>query len=167
MKNLDKKIKISKDGVNEIVDLAEPTFVPDYNSPNFQVFKVIEVTAEYDRRVDLLSLAVYGSDEYVDIIMKCNELSDPLSVRTGDILVIPTLNKAKKFYKNPNKESKEAKQKYIDSNKKSKVDTKRLETLAKISSSVKNGSIVNVKPNELKPGESNIEVNKETNSISV
>jgi len=167
METLNKKIKISKDNITQIVDFAEPTYIPNYDSQNFLIQKVIIVTEDYDRRVDLISLAVYGSDDYTDIIMKCNELSDPLSVRTGFILVIPEINGAKKFYQNPNKESKEAKQKYIDSTKKSKVDNKRLETLAKISSSIKNGSKVNVKPNELKPGESNIEVNKETNSISV
>lgn len=167
MKTLNNKITISKNGTTNIVDMAEPTFVPDYESERFLVYKVVRVAEEYDRRVDLISLAVYGSDEYSDIILKCNEIGDPLSIRTGDILVIPELDGAKSFYRNPNKESKEAKQKYIDSTKKSKVDTKRLETLAKISSSVKNGSTVNVKPNELKPGESNIAVNTESNSISV
>jgi len=167
METLDRKITISKDNQTQIVDFAEPTFVPKYDSNNFLVYKIITVTSEYDRRIDLISLAVYNSDEYGDMILKCNEIGDPLSIRTGDILVIPENSKAKAFYKNPNKESKEAKQKYIDSNKKSKVDTNRLETLAKISSSVKNGSKVNVKPNELKPGEYNIEVNKQTNSISV
>lgn len=167
MKNLNNKITICKDNITEIIDFSEPTFIPNYESENFIVQKVIRVTNEYDRRVDLISLAVYNSDRHVDIIMKCNELSDPLSVRTGDILVIPELTGAQKFYKNPNSESKEAKQKYIDSTKKSKVDNKRLQTLAKISSSVKNGSSVNVKPNDLKPGESNIDINTETNSISV
>jgi len=167
MKNLNSKIQISKDKITNIVDFAEPTFVPEYNSEHFIVKKLIVVSEEYDRRVDLISLGVYNSDDYVDIILKFNEISDPLSVRTGDVILIPELNGAKNFYKNPNKESKESTQKYIDSTKKSKVDTKRLETLAKISSSVKNGSKVNVKPNELKPGESNIDINKETNSISV
>lgn len=167
METLNKKITISKDNITEILDFCEPTFIPDYDSQYFVVNKVIMVTEEYDRRVDLISLAVYGSDEYSDIILKCNEISDPLSVRAGDNLVIPDLSKAKNFYKNPNTESKEAKQKYIDSTKKSKVDTNRLETLAKISASIKNGSKVNIKPNELKPGESNIEVNIQTNSISV
>ena len=167
IENLNKKIKISKDGRTQIIDFAEPTFVPEYDSEYFLLKKMVKVSSEFDRRVDLIALVEYGSDEYLDIILKCNEISDPLSVRTGDVLAIPELNGAKKFYKNPNKESKESKQKYIDSNKKSKTDTKRLETLAKISSSIKNGSKVNVRPNELKPGESNIEVNKETNSISV
>tara|TARA_R110001592_G_scaffold220637_1_gene475296 strand:+ start:1274 stop:1777 length:504 start_codon:yes stop_codon:yes gene_type:complete len=167
MKTLNKKISISKDNVTNRVDFAEPTYVPNYNSEHFLVKRIVEVSEEYDRRVDLISLAVYNSDQYSDIILKCNEISDPLSIRTGDYILIPELNSAKNFYRNPNKESKESKQKYIDSTKKSKSDTKRLETLAKISSSVKNGSKVNVKPNELKPGESNIETNKETNSFSV
>ena len=167
METLNRKISISKDGTTQIVDFADPTYIPIYDSENFTVQKVIKVSQEYDRRVDLLSLAVYGSDEYSDIILKFNEIGDPLSVRTGDVLIMPEINGAKKFYLNPNQESKEAKQQYVDSTKKSKVDTNRLETLAKISSSVKNGSTMNIKPNELKPGESNIEVNKETNSISV
>lgn len=167
METLNKKITISKDQTTTIVDLAEPSYIPDYDSENFLVYKVIQVVSEYDRRVDLISLAVYGSDEYGDIILKCNEIGNPLNVRTGDVLVIPELNGAKKFYKNPNKESKDSNQNYLDTSKKSKVDKNRLETLAKISSSVKNGSKVNIRPNELKPGESNISVNKETNSISV
>jgi hypothetical protein len=167
METLNRKITISKDGITQIVDLAEPTFIPDYESEYFTVFKVIRVTEEYDRRVDLLSLALYGTDQKADMILKCNEISDPLSVRTGDTLVIPVKNDAQQFYKNPNTESKEVKDKYIDSTKKSKVDTNRLETLAKISSSTKNGSTINVKPNDLKPGESNISVNKETNAINV
>jgi hypothetical protein len=167
METLNKKISISKNSTTKTVDFAEVTYVPEYDSENFLVYKVIQVTSEYDRRVDLISLAVYNSDEYSDIILKCNEIADPLSIRTGDILVIPELNGAKKFYKNPNKESKESTRNYIDSTKKSKVDTTRLETLAKISSRVKNGSKVNTKPSDLKPGETNIEVNKETNSISV
>ncbi len=167
MNTLDKKIKISKDGITEIIDLAEPTYIPMYEDEFFLVKTVIRVTPEYDRRPDLISLAIYQDDDYVDIILKCNEISDPFSVREGDILLIPELNGAKKFYLNPNTESKEVKNNYVDSTKKSKVDTKRLETLAKISSRVKNGSTVNIKPNELKPGESNIEVNKQTNSISI
>lgn len=167
MKTLNKKIPISKDNVTHRIDFAEPTYIPDYNSEHFLVQRIVQVSEEYDRRIDLVSLAVYNTDQHTDIILKCNEISDPLSIRTGDFLLIPELTGAKSFYRNPNKESKESTQKYIDSTKKSKSDTKRLETLAKISSSVKNGSKVNVKPNELKPGESNIETNKETNSLSV
>ena len=76
MENLDRKITITKDGQNEIVDFAEPTFIPVYNSEYFRVEKFVTVTDDYDRRVDLISLAVYGSDDYVDIILKCNEISD-------------------------------------------------------------------------------------------
>ena len=88
MENLNSKIQISKDGITNTVDFAEPTYVPDYNSQHFLVKKLIRVSEEYDRRVDLISLAVYNSDDYVDIILKCNEISNPLSVRTGDVILI-------------------------------------------------------------------------------
>ena len=166
METLDRKIIINKNNIN-MVDMAEPTYIPNYDSEYFKIYKVITVTNDYDRRIDLISLAVYGSDDYGDMILKCNEISDPLSIRTGQILIIPEQYGAKYFYVNPNKESKESKQKYIDSDKKSKVDENRLQILAKISQNTKNGSSVNVNPNELKPGESNIQIIKETNSIIV
>ena len=91
MENLKSKISISKDKITNIVDFAEPTFVPDSKSKHFLVQKIIIVSQEYDRRIDLISLAVYNSDQYSDIILKCNEISDPLSVRTGDFILIPEL----------------------------------------------------------------------------
>ena len=167
METLNRKITITKDGQNKIIDFAEPTYIPDFENENFTIIRTIYVSKEYEKRLDLVSLAVYGSDDYVDILMKCNEISDPLSIKEGDVLAIPDLEGAKLFYINPFKESKEAKQNILDSTKKSKVDQKRLETLAKISSSIKNGSKVNTKTNDLKPGETNIEANKETNSIGI
>jgi O-glycosyl hydrolase len=167
METINKKIKIIKDGINEIIDMAEPTYIPDYESNKFTIKRIIIVTKEYDRRVDLISLAVYGSEQYSDIIMKCNELTDPLAVREGDIILIPELTGAKSFYINPLTESIEAKEKYIDSSKKSKMDSKRLQQLAKISASVKNGSRTNIKTNELGPNDTNITIDKQTNTITI
>ncbi len=154
---VDKKIKIFKDGV-QMIDFAEPTYVPDWT--DFIVTKTVVVSAEYDRRPDLLSFSLFGSDDYVDILLKCNEISSPLDVRTGDIILVPALQSAKKFYLNPYKEQKNAnvKNKYLDPNKKSKSDENRLKAIAKISQGIKNGSKENVAPNALKTGESNLEI---------
>ena len=43
MENLKSKIQISKDEITNIVDFAEPTFVPEYNSQHFLVKKLIKV----------------------------------------------------------------------------------------------------------------------------
>ena len=164
---LKKKITIIKDGINEIIDFATPTFIPDFLSDNFVVTNVIVVSEQYDRRPDLISLAMYGSDAYMDIILKCNGISDPLQVRTGMAIGIPLKDKAQKFYINPVNEIKESKQTFIDPKKKTKVDTERLKTLAKISASIKNGSKQNLPTNQLKADESNITINKESNSFNV
>jgi len=49
---VDNKIKIIKNGV-EMIDFAEPTYVPQYDSKNFVVTKTIIVTAEDEIRPDL------------------------------------------------------------------------------------------------------------------
>jgi len=157
---VDKKQKIIKDGV-EMIDFAEPTYIPDWDSKFFAVTRRIIVTPEYDMRPDLLSFALYGTDDYVDILMKVNEYSDPLSVRAGDLIVVPAIKPAENFYRTPKVEEDGdgAQSKYIDPNKKSKADENRLAALAKISESIKNGSTENRRPNELKTGESNITSN--------
>jgi len=158
---VDNKIKIIKNGV-EMIDFAEPTYVPQYDSKNFVVTKTIIVTPEYDRRPDLLCFSVYGNDYYLDILLKINEVSNPLEVRTGDILLIPALQPAKAFYVNPAQEEKNPliDSKYIDPKKKSQQDSNRLKAIEKISQSVKNGSKENLPPNALKSGESNLEIKK-------
>lgn len=156
---VDNKIKIIKNGV-EMIDFAEPTYLPDWDSKDFVVTRTVVVTPEYDRRPDLLSFSLYGSDDYLDILLKCNEISNPLEVRTGDILLVPALQNAKAFYVNPYREQKNAlvDSKYIDPKKKSKKDENRLKAAAQISQSTKNGSRENVAPNALKSTESNLEI---------
>lgn len=156
---VDNKIVIIKDGIS-MIDFAEPTYVPDWDSGNFVVTKTVIVSPEYDRRPDLLSFSLYGTDDYLDILLKCNEISSPLDVRTGDIIIVPALQPAKAFYVNPvlEKINPAINSKYLDPDKKSKVDDNRLKAIAKISQSIKNGSAQNVSPNELKSNESNLEI---------
>jgi len=156
---VDNKIKIIKDDV-EMIDFAEPTYVPGYDTKDFVITKRIIVTNEYDKRPDLLCFSLYGTDDYVDILLKCNEISDPLSIREGMLILVPALQPAKNFYVNPSKEAinSQINSKYIDPSKKSKKDDNRLKAIAQISKSTKNGSKENVAPNALKTGESNLEI---------
>ena len=156
---VDNKIKIIKNGV-EMIDFAEPTYIPGWDTKDFVVTRRVVVTPEYDRRVDLLCIALYGNDDYVDIILKCNEISRALDVRAGDIILVPALQPAKNFYVDPSKESvnTQINSKYIDPKKKSKKDENRLKAISKISQSTKNGSLENVAPKALKTGEINLEI---------
>lgn len=51
----------------------------------------IIVNRYYVARPDLISLAVYGTDEYADIICKVNDISNPFELNENDILLLPSL----------------------------------------------------------------------------
>lgn len=63
--------------------------------------------------LDLISYVKFGSDEYVDILIKFNRISNPLEICKGDIIAVPNLSS---FRENS---------KYIDLNKESIVTKKR------------------------------------------
>ena len=55
-------------------------------------YKLLEVPPEYVARPDLISLAIYGSDDYADIICKVNGISNPFELNTGMMLLIPNFS---------------------------------------------------------------------------
>lgn len=55
-------------------------------------FKLLEVQPEYVARPDLISLAIYGTDDYTDIICKINGISNPFELNTGMMLLIPNFD---------------------------------------------------------------------------
>ena len=67
--------------------------------PIFEGITFIEVIEDYVARPDLISLAVYGTDKYADIICKINGISNPFELNTGMILLIPSLSNLTFFYK--------------------------------------------------------------------
>jgi hypothetical protein len=56
----------------------------------FYEYRIVEVTDDYIARPDLISLAVYGTDKYADIICKINGISNPFELNTGMKLIIPS-----------------------------------------------------------------------------
>lgn len=131
-----------------IVDLLEPTLVIDRSSKNYVITRIFVVTDDYVMRPDLISFAAYGSDQYVDLILKANEISNPFSIDVGDVILIPSKEAAATFYKIPKKEEKtieETKSKFIDPSKKNSKDDSRIEKLKKLAEGKKN------KATEIKP----------------
>lgn len=66
-------------------------------------YTFITVTDDYIARPDLISQAVYGTDEFADVICKINGVSNPFELNTGMILIIPTFQNILSFYKRSNK----------------------------------------------------------------
>ena len=140
-----------------VTDLTEPTLKPNYKSKNFLITKTVTVNDEYAMRPDLISYFAYGTDQYADIIMKFNGISNPFAINEGMLLFIPKMPDAKKFYRSPEatkKEIEEVKRSFIDKNRFTKPTERRLKKLAQLAASKKNGSPTIAPSNKLKPGES-------------
>ena len=83
---LDYKAKITKDG-NTYVDLLSKVW--QNKEPNNG--RIIMVNEYYVARPDLISLAVYGSDEYADVLCKINGISNPFELNETDLLFCPKI----------------------------------------------------------------------------
>ena len=56
------------------------------------LYNIYRVPESMVMRPDLLSIAEYDSDEYTDIILKYNNISNPFSLNKDDIIFLPTIN---------------------------------------------------------------------------
>lgn len=65
----------------------------------FSAASLIVVTDDYIARPDLISLAVYGNDDYADFICKINGISNPFELNSGMKLIIPDFSIINVFYK--------------------------------------------------------------------
>ena len=76
---------------------------------------LVKVQKEYIARPDLISLAVYGTDKYADIICKVNGISNPFELNENMYILCPDVGEitnlvnispeANKFIKDPDNES--------------------------------------------------------------
>ena len=86
-KILDYKSKINKNN-DTYIDLMSDSFNMSSVAFNGQV---IIVNKYYVARPDLVSLAIYGTDDYADIICKINGISNPFELNENDILFLPDI----------------------------------------------------------------------------
>ena len=61
-------------------------------------YNVYVVTNEYVARPDLLSLHVYGTVNYADVLCKLNGISNPFELNDGMYIVAPDANDIPLFY---------------------------------------------------------------------
>lgn len=92
--------KNTGDGVEEIKDLLSPVLSDEHKT--LYNGRVVQVEADYICRPDLVSLAVYGSDEYADILCKLNGISNPFELNEGMLLYIPDISYIYNFVKRGN-----------------------------------------------------------------
>lgn len=83
-KILNKKPIVERNGI-KFQDLAVQTINPNVElSGSFLV-----VNKYYVARPDLIALAVYGDDQYADILCKVNGISNPFELNENDVIILP------------------------------------------------------------------------------
>ena len=88
LQNKGKLYKNYEDGSSEeFIDLLTPTTqYLDINNAD-----LIMVNEYYVARPDLISLAVYGSDRYADLLCKYNGISNPFELNENDLIYVPPM----------------------------------------------------------------------------
>ncbi len=72
-------------GQTKFWDLTETT----YQSRTDISYSFYYVESTDEMRIDLICNNIYGTTEFVDIILNFNEISNPLNIKAGDILKYP------------------------------------------------------------------------------
>jgi hypothetical protein len=140
-----------------MIDFLSNNFRVNYFDPQLEVAKILLVEEKHLCRIDQISYEAYRSIDYVDVIMKFNQITNPFSMNLYDIIVCPTIESANRFYQQEallnTRLILDTKSLFIDPSRASKQDAARLEQLQKIAEKRKNGSR-EIKPaNLLKTGE--------------
>ena len=106
----------------KIIDLSQQSLDIKQDQP---MINYVLVNDETSMRIDIISRVAMGSTIHTEKMLKFNDISNPFTIDTGDLLFVPDL-----FYANLNMKSTEARNKqkidirnqYIDPEKESKLD---------------------------------------------
>jgi hypothetical protein len=121
--------KIS-DGVKIIMAVPSIIFSDRENAKLVEENHVI--TKFEEARPDLVALKYYGTTEGLDIILKYNNISDPFSIKQGQIISVPSQEISLVKFKRPKEvEENPVKQQFIDTKRLTTKDQKRVKALQK------------------------------------
>ena len=85
---IDRKPEITDPNGNTIVDFVQPLF--NKNSTGIEDYMVRRIDSEkYAMRPDLISFAMYGTEDYAEYILKFSGISNPFTLCEDDVLKIP------------------------------------------------------------------------------
>lgn len=122
--------------LNKIVEsgkliLTQPTML-FINKKNIGVIKEHYVTNDEQGRIDLICLDYYSTDEHIDYVLKFNGISDPFSIKEGDVIKIPVIGNNFKAMERPAAATDNiVRQEFLDGKRLTKKDQKRVDFLKK------------------------------------
>jgi len=155
IKLLDLKDEMLRNG-EFLIDFTENNFRVNYIDPNLVIRRVLLVEEKHICRLDLICWEAYGSLDYIDGLMKFNQITNPFSIDLYDLILIPSPTSLDRFYRKDKKQSriiKDTKSLFIDPTRASEKDKTRIEQLEKISKKRRNGSSSPKPTNLLREGE--------------
>jgi len=88
--SLDQKPLFTRPDGIQIKDITASMF--NLTTGNYIKYNIYKVPKEFEMRPDLIAGAVYNNSLYAEIILKYNGISNPFSIKEGDIILIPALD---------------------------------------------------------------------------
>jgi len=79
--------KLKRSSNDNLYDLTKLTFRSTFDGLNFGEYKIQKGE---EMRIDLICQSIYGNIDYIDIILNINNISNPLNVKEGTIIIYPT-----------------------------------------------------------------------------
>lgn len=152
---LDLKDEMMRSG-EFLIDFTENNFRVNYVDPNLAINRILLVEDRHLCRPDLICWEAFGNLDYIDAILKFNQITNPFSMELYDLILIPAPRSLDRFYKKEKKQSrliKDTKALFIDPTRASEKDKARLDQLEKIAKKRKNGSVSPKPTNLLREGE--------------
>ena len=83
-RSIDSKGKYTLDDGTEVVDLADGIFDP--NKAMTQICSIFKLRKEYEMRPDLVSMVLYGSTDYTEMVMKYSLIPNPFALEEDDLI---------------------------------------------------------------------------------
>jgi len=99
--------------INGFYDLFQKTI---RNSPEISVISFI-VTEEFNGRIDLISKFLYGTTDYIEELMVLNNIINPYSIKSGDIIYVVESSDEFKYLYDSDKQDNNQKDKILNMNK--------------------------------------------------
>jgi hypothetical protein len=148
-----------------ILDFLSCNYEIDFRSKKFVFDRFFVIREEHLCRMDLVCYEIYQDPSLVDLLCKWNNITNPFSIKVGDVLICPTLKALNSFYvTNPisKVDVLDTKSTWLDPSRATKKDLNRLEQLKKAAYKEKNGSTEPKPTNLLREGEVPFEANGKT-----
>lgn len=112
---------------NEYIDFLQRDITVNDPSIMPRGINYFLVTDETAMRIDLISKKMYGNMDFIERILKFNDICNPLAINTGDLLVVfdpISINRNMRDVNNLKEKIMDIRKQYISPEKGSKVDPK-------------------------------------------